>query len=97
MPFGPRTFPQKGYGITQTAGKRERVAASLTDRIVHKLDDLPETALREVLEFVESLTWRPTSQDEPLLSVAGILSGDMLSAEEIEREVYGDGKAHNES
>lgn len=83
--------------MAQTAGKRERVAASLTDRIVQKLDDLPETALREVLEFVESLTWRATSQDELLLSAAGILSGDMLSAEEIEREVYGDGKGHNES
>ena len=33
--------------------------------------------------------WRATDQDEPLLSVAGVLSGKMLSAEEIEEELYG--------
>jgi len=62
----------------------------LKERIVEKLDRLPEPNLREVLNFVEFLTWRTAEQDEPLLSVAGILSGQMLSAEEIERELYGD-------
>jgi hypothetical protein len=33
---------------------------------------------------------RATDQDEPLLSVAGVLSGGMLSAQEIEEELYGD-------
>jgi len=35
---------------------------------------------------------RATDQHEPLLSVAGILSGKMLSAEEIEEELYRDRK-----
>ncbi len=63
---------------------------TLKERIVEKLDHLPEPNLREVLDFVEFLTWRTVEQDEPLLSVAGILSGKMLSAQEIEQELYGE-------
>jgi len=65
---------------------------ALRERIVEKLEYLPEPNLRQVLSFVEFLTWRTTDQDEPLLSVAGILSGKMLSAEQIEEELYGDRK-----
>ena len=65
---------------------------ALRERIVDKLEYLPESNLRQVLSFVEFLTWRATEQDEPLLSVAGVLSGKMLSAEEIEEELYGDRK-----
>ncbi len=65
---------------------------ALRERIVDKLEYLPESNLRQVLSFVEFLTWRATDQDEPLLSVAGVLSGKMLSAEEIEEELYGDRK-----
>ena len=65
---------------------------ALRERIVDKLGHLPESNLRQVLSFVEFLTWRATDQDEPLLSVAGVLSGKMLSAKEIEEELYGDRK-----
>jgi len=65
---------------------------ALRERIVEKLEYLPESNLRQVLSFVEFLTWRATDQDEPLLSVAGVLSGKILSAEEIEEELYGDRK-----
>jgi len=65
---------------------------ALRERIVDKLEYLPEPNLRQVLSFVEFLTWRTTDQDEPLLSVAGVLSGKMLSAEQIEEELYGDRK-----
>ena len=44
---------------------------ALRERIVDKLEYLPESNLRQVLSFVEFLTWRATDQDEPLLSVAG--------------------------
>jgi len=63
---------------------------ALRERIVEKLEYLPESNLRQVLSFVEFLTGRDTEQDEPLLSVAGVLSGKMLSAEQIEEELYGD-------
>jgi hypothetical protein len=75
---------------TQVKGEEPMVA--LRERIVEKLEYLPESNLRQVLSFVEFLTWRATEQEEPLLSVAGVLSGKMLSAEEIEEELYGDRK-----
>jgi hypothetical protein len=62
----------------------------LKERITEKLDRLPESDLREVLDFVEFLTWRTSEPYEPLLRVAGSLSGEMPSADEIERELYGE-------
>lgn len=64
---------------------------SVRDQVVEKIQDLPEPALREVLNFVDFLAWRSIFEEEPLLSVAGTLSGEPLSAEEIESELYGDG------
>lgn len=63
---------------------------SLKESIQRKLDQLPESALEEVLDFVEFLSRKMVPQEEPVLTVAGILSGTPLSAEEIERELYGD-------
>ena len=83
---------QKGGAVRMTQVKGEEPMLALRERIVEKLEYLPESNLRQVLSFVEFLTWRATEQDEPLLSVAGILSGKMLSAEEIEEELYGDRK-----
>jgi hypothetical protein len=62
----------------------------LKESIQRKLDELPEPALQEVLDFVEFLLWKMVPREEPVLVVAGILSGSPLSAEEIERELYGD-------
>ena len=64
--------------------------SALRERILEKLEGLPESNLRQVLSFVEFLACREREQDEPLLSVAGVLSGDMLSCQEIEDELYGD-------
>ncbi len=63
---------------------------SLKEDIVEKLEQLPEPVLREVLEFVEFKLQKAMIQEEPLLEVAGVLSGNSLSAEEIELELYGD-------
>lgn len=61
----------------------------LQERIMVKLQQLPEPALREVLDFVEFLAWRAAAQEDPLLSVAGILAGEPISAADIEEELYG--------
>jgi len=60
----------------------------LKERIIESLEPLPESMLREVLDFIEFLTWRKTNQKEPLLMLTGILSGEPISAEDIERELY---------
>ena len=62
----------------------------LREQIVERLDRLRDSELREVLSYVEFLTWR-APEEEPLLSVMGILDGSPLSAEEIEQELYGHG------
>lgn len=67
--------------------------APLREQIVQKLADLPESQLREVLTYVEFLTWRAPEEEDPLLSVTGILGGSPLSAEEIEEALYGDGNS----
>jgi hypothetical protein len=70
---------------------------ALKEQIVEKLDHLPESNLRQVLSFVEFLTWRSSDQEDTLLSVAGILSGSPLSAEEIEQQLYDGGNGADES
>jgi len=62
---------------------------SLKDKIMDKLQDLPEPSLREVLNFIDFITWRSTTEEPSLLSMAGILSGNPVSAKEIEEEIYG--------
>ena len=64
--------------------------ATLRETILKTMDYLPEPKLREVLNFVEFITWRNTERDEPLLSIAGTLSARTLSAKQIEDELYGD-------
>ena len=65
------------------------------DSIVDKLDLLPEPELREVLDFVEFLTSMNAVEEVPLLAVAGILSCESVSAQEIEQELCGDAAASN--
>ena len=67
--------------------------SSLKERIEEKLDFLPETALYEVLNFVEFLIKRkggdrPSSQESPVLAVGGNVSIDPLTSKDIETELY---------
>lgn len=66
---------------------------ALIEQILAKLSDLSEPRLREVLRFVDHIKQSsPTlekndSSEEPLLAIAGMLSGEPLSAQEIEAEL----------
>ena len=60
----------------------------LRERIIEKLQDFPDSELREILSFVDFLGWRSVKDEDSLLSVAGILSGKSLTGEEIERDLY---------
>jgi hypothetical protein len=44
---------------------------SLIEKIVEKLQRLPEPALQEVVDFVDFLAWRRMNRESPSLSVAG--------------------------
>ncbi len=61
--------------------------------IVDEPDLPPEPELREVLDSMGSMTPRSTVEEEPLLAVSGILSGESMSAQEIEQELCGDAGA----
>jgi hypothetical protein len=60
----------------------------LRDELIIRLDDIEESQLHEVLDFVDFLKARKRSVEYPVLEVAGCLSGNPLSAEEIEKELY---------
>ena len=60
----------------------------LKKNISQKLDKLPESALREILKFIENISQKTVHEEDLILSVAGILSGDGIASEEIEKELY---------
>jgi hypothetical protein len=64
----------------------------LRKKLLEKISGLPEAQLQEVLDFVSFLRSREAKVEDPILSVAGCLSGSPLSAEEIEKELYGEGQ-----
>lgn len=63
----------------------------LKEQISQELDKLPSTVLNEVLKFIENISQKKIPEEDPILSVAGILSGEGLSSEEIEIELYDQG------
>lgn len=64
-------------------------AEILKQKLLEKITDLPEARLQEVLDFVDFLRSRKPRVEDPILHVAGCLSGSPLSAKEIEEELYG--------
>lgn len=61
----------------------------LRQKLFEKIADLPEVRLQEVLDFIDFLRNRECKGEDPILKVAGCLSGSPLSAKEIEEELYG--------
>ncbi|NJL37468.1 MAG: DUF2281 domain-containing protein [Leptolyngbyaceae cyanobacterium RM2_2_4] len=67
----------------------------LIEQIVVTLQKLPESKIQEILDFARFLSWQTLkdeelSTEEPLLAVAGMLSGEPIANEDINEELYGD-------
>ena len=62
---------------------------SVKEKLLEKITDLPESRLQEVLDFVNFLRSRAINDEDPILKVAGCLSGKPLSVNEIEENLYG--------
>jgi hypothetical protein len=62
---------------------------ALKERIIEKLDGLPDQMLKQVLHYLAFLEWKRRDKRSSLLSVAGGLSGAPRSVQEIEKELYG--------
>ena len=59
--------------------------------LVEKIMSLPPDKVEEVNKFVDLILDKPAQaipSKDPLLSVAGILSGEPLCSEELELELY---------
>jgi hypothetical protein len=80
------------FPVAPHGGMVERMSA-LKETIIEKLDNLPEPTLRQVMDYLTLLARQGNGQEPSLLSVAGGLSGTPLSADEIERELYGQREA----
>lgn len=62
---------------------------NVKDKILERIVELPEHKLKEALDFIDFLRSRREEGEDPILRVAGCLSGNSLSAKEIEKELYG--------
>lgn len=71
----------------------------LKQKVLVGLERLPGPKLLEVLDFVDFLEARSrgavqkSDAEDPILRVAGCLSGNPLSADQIEKELYGEDPA----
>ncbi len=61
----------------------------LKQQLLEKATDLSEARLQEVLDFIDFLRLREQKNEDPILRVAGCLSGNPLSTEAIDEELYG--------
>ena len=61
----------------------------LIAKVMSNLGGLPAFRIEELLDYIEFLKNREEKTEDPILNVAGILSGEPLSAKEIDEELYG--------
>lgn len=66
---------------------------AMRERVRSSLQDLGAAELEELLEVIESHTrkWPVPVGKDPVLEVAGTLSGDPVTSEEIDEDLYGEG------
>lgn len=63
---------------------------TIREQIIEKIDKVPEPILVKILKLVNSSAENiQNTKDDPILSVAGILSGTSISSKEIDNKLYG--------
>lgn len=65
------------------------VTEVLKQQLLEKVTELSDARLQEVLDFIDFLRLREQKSEDSILRVAGRLSGNPLSAEAIDEELYG--------
>lgn len=71
----------------------------IKDRIIEEIEHLSGYRLQEVLDFIAYLKAkerpRPVgaTEEDPILKVAGCLSGEPITPVEIEEDLYGEGSS----
>jgi len=64
-------------------------------KVMSNLGGLPTFRIEELLDYIEFLKNREEKTEDPILKVAGILSGEPISAKEIDEELYVEIRGHN--
>jgi len=67
----------------------------LIAKVMSNLGGLPTFRIEELLDYIEFLKNREEKTEDPILKVAGILSGEPISAKEIDEELYVEIRGHN--
>ena len=62
---------------------------ALRQERLSKIIELPESKIKALLGMIDYFYVRKNSDEDPILNVAGCLSGSPISAEGIEEELYG--------
>ena len=60
----------------------------LIAKVMSNLGGLPTFRIEELLDYIEFLKNREEKTEDPILKVAGILTGEPISAKEIDEELY---------
>jgi len=61
----------------------------LIAKVMSEVAGLPTFRIEELLDYIEFLRHREEKAEDPILKVAGSLSGEPMSVKEIEEELYG--------
>jgi hypothetical protein len=62
---------------------------ALRQELLSKIIELPESKIKALLGMIDYFYVKKNGDEDPILNVAGCLSGSPISAEEIEKELYG--------
>jgi hypothetical protein len=57
-------------------------------KVMSSVGGLPAFRIEELLDYIEFLKSREEKAEDSILKVAGILSGEPISAKEIDKELY---------
>lgn len=60
----------------------------LIAKVMSSVVGLPAFRIVELLDYIEFLKNREEKTEDPILKVAGILTGEPISAKEIDEELY---------
>ena len=71
-----------------------QIDGTFQEKILKKIAELPNYKLQELLDFIDFLRSRKEENEDPILRVAGCLSGSALTAPEIEKDLYGNVQAN---
>lgn len=61
----------------------------LIAKVMSGVAGLPTFRIEELLDYIEFLRHREEKDEDPILKIAGSLSGEPMSVKEIEEELYG--------